>query len=194
MARLHLVRHGETDWNAQKRYQGSQDIPLNERGRLQAEEVAEALKEISFAGIYASNLKRAIETANIIKGSRPHTVQQYPELKEGFYGPIEGKTLEEVEREFGSRLGGHPNLTNLEKLHYKLVPEMESGFEITQRTLPILELLAKKHLGEDILIVTHGGVLRSLLVHLADHDWSTTKIKNGQVVPLLYEESKFLLL
>ncbi|MBS0629197.1 MAG: histidine phosphatase family protein [Verrucomicrobia bacterium] len=187
MARLHLVRHGETDWNVQKRYQGSQDIPLNERGRLQAAEVANQLKEISFAGIYSSHLKRAFETAEIIRGTRPLQVVQYPELKEGFYASLEGKTFLEIEEQFGF-LAAHAELSNVEKLHFKIIPEMESGYEVTQRTLPILKLIAQKHLGEDVLIVTHGGVIRALLVYLANHDWTTTKIHNGQVVTFFYEE------
>lgn len=194
MARLHLVRHGETDWNVQKRYQGSQDIPLNERGRLQAEEVGKVLGEKTFAGIYSSHLKRAVETAEIIKGSRSHSVEQYPDLKEGCYGSLEGKTFAEIETEFGFRfdLATHQSLSNTEKLHYKIVPDMESGFEVVQRVLPVLEIIAERHLGEDVLIVTHGGVIRALLVHLAGHDWSTTKIQNGEVVTFVYEMDKFV--
>ncbi len=191
MARLHLVRHGETDWNVQKRYQGSQDIPLNERGRLQAAETAKALKDLQFAGIYSSHLKRAVETAEIIRGSRDQHIELFTQLKETCYGGLEGKTFAEIEAQYGHRfdLATHHGLSNLEKLHYKFVPDVESGYEVIQRVLPALELIAQKHLDDDVLIVTHGGVIRALLVHLANHDWSSTKIQNGQVVTFLYEES-----
>jgi len=189
MARLHLIRHGQTDWNVEKRYQGSQDIPLNERGRLQAEEAKKALSEKTFAGIYSSDLKRALETAEIICGEKAHIIETFPQLRETSYGSLEGKTLAEIEAEFGQT---QQELDNQTKLHHKIVPDMESGIEVINRALPILELIAKKHLDQDVLVVTHGGVIRALLVHLANYDWSTTKIHNGQVVTFVYEEKQFI--
>lgn len=191
MARLHLIRHGETDWNVQKRYQGSQDIPLNERGRLQAEEARKSLSDKTFAGIYSSDLKRAMETAEIIRGEREHLIETFSELQETCYGSLEGKTFAEIEAQFGMRLDFQTQLSNLEKLHHKIIPDMESGFEVINRVLPTLELIARKHKDQDVIVVTHGGVIRALLVHLADYDWSTTKIQNGQVVTFIYKENRF---
>lgn len=190
MAKLHLIRHGETDWNVEKRYQGSQDIPLNSRGRLQAAEVGKSLQDLQFAAIYSSHLKRAVETAEIIRGERNLQVEQFADLKEGCYGSLEGKTFSEIEAQFGYRmdLAKHHELSNQEKLHYRLVPDAESGFEVTQRVIPVLEQIAQKHLDQDVLIVTHGGVIRALLVYLADHDWSSTKIQNGQIVTFFYKD------
>jgi len=82
----------------------------------------------------------------------------------------------------------------LEKLHYKVTPEQESSFEVVQRTLPILKNIAKKHLGTDILIVTHGGVIKALLIYLAEHDWESTYIQNGQRITFLFEKGRFHLL
>lgn len=199
MARLHLVRHGETDWNVEKRYQGSKDIPLNERGRLQAQEVAENLKSLSLAGIYSSTLKRAIETAEIIKGARPHLVEKFDELREAYYGSLEGMTFDEVKKEwphvhekqqafFATKTDLIPNS---EKLHCRLVPDMESGYEVAQRAIGALDTIAKRHPNEDILVVTHGGVIRALLVYLADYDWSTVHIQNGQLVTFVHENGAF---
>lgn len=189
MARLHLIRHGQTDWNVEKRYQGSQDIPLNERGRLQAYDAKEALSDKAFAGIYSSDLKRALETAEIIRGEEDHAIITFSELRETCYGCLEGKTLAEIESEFGTHQENH-QIT----LHHKIVPDMESGFEVLQRVLPTLELIAKQHQDEDVLVVTHGGVIRALLVHLANYDWSTTKIHNGQVVTFVYFENHLKLI
>lgn len=187
MARLHLIRHGQTDWNVEKRYQGSQDIPLNERGRLQAAEAKEALSDKTFAGIYSSDLKRAYETAEIIRGEKEHVIETFSQLRETCYGSLEGKTLAEIEAKFGTH-----QENNQITLHHKIVPDMESGFEVIQRVLPTLELIAQKHQDQDVLVVTHGGVIRALLVHLADYDWSTTKIHNGQVVTFVYSENQFI--
>lgn len=186
MARLHLIRHGQTDWNVEKRYQGSQDIPLNERGRLQAEEAKKALSDKAFAGIYSSDLKRALETAEIISGEQQ--IVTFAQLRETCYGSLEGKTLIEIEAKFGKP----QPLDNQTILRNKIVPDMESGIEVINRVLPILELIAKKHQDQDVLVVTHGGVIRALLVYIANYDWSATKINNGQVVTLVYKKNQFI--
>ncbi len=182
MSRLHLVRHGETDWNAQKRYQGSIDIPLNERGRLQARTTGDALAEHPFTAIYVSPLSRAVETAEIIKGSRPLPITIYEELREIAFGSLEGKTLAEVHKELKLE-----STSSKEKFLQKIVPDMESGKETVDRVLPTLLTIANRHPDEDILIVTHGGVIHSLLSHLAGFDWSDFRVGNGEVFTFHHE-------
>jgi len=192
MARLHLIRHGETDWNAQKRYQGSQDIPLNQRGKLQALDVKKALADKTFAGVYSSPMLRAKETAEIIAGG-DHPIHFFDDLREGSFGSLEGKTYSEVHEQFASQIEKRKQLTYLEQLHFKIIPDEEAWIEVVERALPLLEEIAEKHLEEDVLIITHGGVIRTLIVYLT-HCENLPRIENGQVVSFAYEEKMLRLL
>jgi len=191
MARLHLVRHGETDWNAQKRYQGSIDIPLNERGRSQAKEVGKDLANLSFSAVYASTLSRARETAELILAAPEQKIHLLDTLKEGSFGQLEGKSYEEVHIQYASSIEARKKLSARDKLHFKLIPDEESWHEVLERVLPTLEEIAKRHEGEEVLVVTHGGVIRTLLVHLADYE-EFPRIENGQVVRFLYQEGRLV--
>lgn len=193
MCRLHLIRHGETDWNKEKRYQGSQDIPLNETGRMQARDIARKLKTYSLTAIYCSSMKRAMETAQIINENHGIPLFITPNLQEGCYGELEKKTMEDAHNQYISSYAQFLSLPTLEKLHYKTVPSQESGLEVLLRVLPILESIGSKHKEEDILIVTHGGVIRYLLISLANYEWEQTHIKNGQLISFKYHEGKFIL-
>lgn len=88
--KLYIIRHGETDWNVKRRFQGRADIPLNEEGRRLARITSEALKETAFTKIYTSPLKRAYETAMIIKGDRDIPVIEEPRIIEIGFGEYEG--------------------------------------------------------------------------------------------------------
>src|ERR1700712_2452823 len=101
MTSLYLVRHGETDWNAQRRIQGSTDIPLNATGRAQAATAGGILARREWDGIYASPLSRAFETASIIAGEvglgEPTTIAAIVERN---YGEAEGLNWEQIDRLF----------------------------------------------------------------------------------------------
>lgn len=193
MARLHLVRHGETEWNRLGRYQGHTDIPLNETGKAQARKTGEKLSRLSFSAVYASTLSRAIETAKLIAPNHPTSVVTHPHLIEGTLGPFEGIEIAKFRTEYAHILEKQQSLTNEEKLHFRFIEGMESGMDVVKRVEPVLIEIAEKHRDRDVLVVTHGGVIRALLVYLADHDWSTTRIQNGEVVTFLYEGGKLTL-
>src|SRR5690348_12216267 len=80
-AMLYIVRHGQTDWNVERRIQGNSDIPLNEVGRAQAAELKEKLKDIEFAFYFSSDLQRAVETARLVSGKQPMVLQQDKRLR-----------------------------------------------------------------------------------------------------------------
>jgi probable phosphoglycerate mutase len=166
MTSLYLVRHGETDWNAQRRIQGSTDIPLNEKGRAQAEATGKLLARRTWDGIYSSPLSRAFETASIISSElglgRPATV---PAIVERNYGEAEGLDGEQIERRFP---GDSP------------VPGRESHEEVAERALPALVSLAVSRPGESLIVVTHGGVIRSVLTAV-DPGRAHGSITNGSI-------------
>ncbi|HKI92794.1 MAG TPA: histidine phosphatase family protein [Gaiellaceae bacterium] len=139
MTTLLLVRHGETDWNAEGRLQGHTDRPLNDYGRRQAAALAEQLADEEIAAIYASDLARARETAEIVSGRIGLPVALDPDLREKNWGSWEGLTA--AERERVEHVG-------------------ETTKEHRERTLRAVHRIAEQHPGECVVVVTHGGSLR----------------------------------
>lgn len=164
MTRLALVRHGQTDWNLQRRIQGVSDIPLNQTGRDQARATGRALAAHARAGgiwhgIVASPLQRAMQTAQIIAEevglARPQPVAG---LEERRYGEAEGLTGEEILARFPE---GVP------------VPGQETRTQVVERAMSALLGVARppaaRHQAErdsSIIVVSHGGVISSLVRHV----------------------------
>lgn len=183
---IHIMRHGETDWNLQRRWQGSLDIPLNQTGRRQAEEVAREFTDISLAAIYTSHLKRAIETGEIIGKSKKITPNTYFDFREQSFGSLEGRWIDETLIELKEKFIMIETLPSLQQLHFKFVEDMESLHEVLQRTLPIFKQLAVQHIGEEILIVSHGNVIKSLLMLITSKNWHAFKIENCTWFSFIY--------
>jgi probable phosphoglycerate mutase len=139
MTELVLVRHGETDWNAEGRLQGHTDRPLSDYGRGQARRLAEELAGEQFDAIYASDLARARETAEIVGARLGLPVVLDPDLREKDWGNWEG-------------------LTSTERLGVELVGESTEQHQI--RMLAALGRIAAKHPYGRVLVVTHGGSMR----------------------------------
>ena len=139
MTTLILVRHGETDWNADGRLQGHTDRPLNDFGRRQARELAAKLAGDELEAIYASDLVRARETAEIVGERLGLTTVLDPDLREKDWGNWEGLTA--VERDRVEFVG-------------------ESTEKHAERTLRALRRIAERHPAGRVLVVTHGGSMR----------------------------------
>ncbi|MCU1551078.1 MAG: histidine phosphatase family protein [Glaciihabitans sp.] len=166
MTSLYLVRHGETDWNAQRRIQGSTDIPLNEMGWLQAETTGRLLARREWDGVFTSPLSRAYDTASVIAREigmpAPKVVDGIVERN---YGAAEGLDWNEIEAQFP---GDAP------------VPGRETHAEVAARAIPALISLAKANPSTSLVVVSHGGVIRSVLNAVAPSD-SHGPITNGSV-------------
>ncbi len=141
MTTLLLVRHGETDWNAEGRLQGHTDRPLSDFGRRQAARLADELAGEEFDAIYASDLARARETAEIVAERLRLPVVLDPDLREKDWGTWEG-------------------LTSMERVGVELVGE--STERHAQRMLRALGRIAGKHPYGRVLVVTHGGSMRRM--------------------------------
>lgn len=176
--RLAIVRHGQTDWNLEKRIQGSTDIPLNTLGRAQAAETGLNLAGVPWAAIVSSPLVRAHETARIIAGEldlpAPLVV---PELTERHHGEIEGLTFTERQLRFpdGSR-----------------VPGLESRQAVLDRVLPALERVAADHQGRQVIVVCHGGVIGTLVRYATDgaRPAAGELIPNGSVHDFRWQDGR----
>jgi len=153
--RLILVRHGETDWNLEGRYQGQADLPLNRRGREQARLLAEQLRGERIEAIYASDLSRAYETAKIIAEALGQEVKTLESLREVDTGVWTGLTFEEVE----SGYPGHLREWRADPLGVKRL-EGESYQALFERTKAAIREMVKAHPNQTVLIVCHGGNIK----------------------------------
>jgi len=143
---IFLARHGETDWNAQDRWQGHADTPLNDRGREQARELAARLADVPFEAVYSSDLRRARETAEIVADGREPAIQIEPALREIDVGSWQGLTNAEI---------GDRERTDGETLD-----------AFRDRVLAAIASIGRRHDGADVLVVAHGGCARTLQRHL----------------------------
>lgn len=169
MTRIALVRHGETEWNRVRRIQGRSDIPLNDTGRSQARRTASALRSESWDAVYSSPLSRAFETAEIIAEmlglAAPTPLEA---VIERHYGEAEGLSGSELDARF-------PGTT--------AVPGRERRSDAAARAIPALIDLGGHRPGGRLLVVSHGGLIRSVLMRIEPGagDHHTEPIPNGSV-------------
>jgi broad specificity phosphatase PhoE len=150
MTTILLARHGETDWNVERRVQGHTDRPLNERGRAQARELAEELATEPVDAVYSSDLARALETAHAVADPRGLQVEVMAELREKDFGTWEGLLDVEI-------------LDRFPEAHNGPWGDAETPDELAERVLAALHQIAHRHPGGNVLVVSHGGPLRAVL-------------------------------
>jgi len=154
---LIVIRHGETAWNRERRLQGQIDIPLNDTGRAQARALAEALTGEPIDAVYSSDLGRAMETATPLAQALGLRVRAEPRLRERCYGALENMTYAEVAEkrpeDFARWQARVPDFAP---------PGGESLREFHERAVEAALSLARRHPGERIAVVAHGGVLDCL--------------------------------
>ncbi len=153
-ATLWLVRHGETVWNREGRQQGHLDSPLTDLGVRQAQAIADALADLTFNGLYSSDLGRAMQTADFISRRTGLPVTAEPLLRERHLGFFEGMTWLEAEARHPAAVAsfrtGDADF---------VIPGGESARQRFERTTQCLTELARKHNGQPFIVVAHGGVL-----------------------------------
>jgi uncharacterized phosphatase len=148
-----LIRHGETDWNAQMRIQGRTDIPLNDAGVLQAQLVSELLREQEWHRVCASPLSRAARTAEIIAAElKLANLELREDLVERFFGAAEGLSA-------GPQLDA-VRLADGEFLH------AETEYEVGLRGIRALEDIHERYTGSNLILVSHGSYIRCTLNQL----------------------------
>lgn len=166
MLKLYLIRHGETDWNADGRIQGHSDIELNARGLEQARRLAARMPdEGEFNAIYSSPLKRAYRTAEMIGGALNAPVTSDPRLLERSLGVLEGLTMSEIQVK-------HPEVARAwqdggPRPH---IPGEESREGFIERVTDFIKDMRGKHRDGRVVAVTHGGTINMLLMVSLDLD------------------------
>lgn len=163
--KLYIVRHGETNWNKERRVQGHTDIPLNDYGRHLAEETARGMKNIRIDMAYTSPLSRARETAQIILGDRDVPLYDEDRIKELSFGSYEGLCCSGENREPGS---DEFNKFFTDTENYVSPEDGETVAELFKRTGDFLkEICTREDLKEKhILVSTHGAAMTALLNHI----------------------------
>lgn len=153
---IYLVRHGQTDWNVERKIQGNTDIPLNEIGELQARNAAENISKLKIDKIISSDLSRARQTAEIINEKVGANIKLDKRLREVNYGDFEGNLVE--------------NLTEQDWQIFDKNPEKingESRIEVYKRIKSLFDEIDEE---ENTLIVTHGGALRMIMYYANNKD------------------------
>lgn len=157
-ARILLVRHGQSTWNRDHRIQGQLDPPLSDEGRRQASLVGSRLSGRTFSGFYASDLKRAFETAEVIGRAVGIVPQPMPALREIFLGEWEGLRTEEIAERFPQAWACW-----VEQPDWDCVPGGEGAAAFDARVGAAVEEILERHPHGDVLVVTHGGVIQIAL-------------------------------
>lgn len=161
---IHLVRHGESTWNSENKIQGHSDVPLSSVGFQQAKLLAKSLAREKFSCLYSSKLIRARQTAEIVSKSIGIPISYQNEIKEIFLGEWEGKTPEEVNKEYNNgydRWRENPTKT--------IIPGAEPITAFKKRSKKAFEKIIKNHSSDDnILIITHGGFITSIISHVLE--------------------------
>ena len=164
MLDLWLVRHGETDWNRERRIQGQTDVPLNDLGIKQAKRLAERLRAQTFDAVYASDAERAHHTAKIVVGERDICLDE--RLREISFGALEGKTraefAEDERRAFEAHRADPYNVA---------LPGGESWMDLQAR---VRAWLASLPLKGHIIAFSHGGTIRASVLSIMQPPYSSS--------------------
>ena len=180
MTTICLIRHGETDWNCQRRLQGREDIELNENGRKQAVGCIEYLRQSNWDIIATSPLKRAKETAKIISDGlgidEVHEVEAF------------------IERDYGSAAGLFPEERKL-RFPDGIIYDQEDREILNNRVIEGLNTVAKRFKNKNIIVVSHGGVINAILAVLSKGEIGSgkTRLKNACVNILKFNGEKWII-
>ena len=158
MTKVIFIRHGQTEWNVNGRYQGQSDVQLTVAGKEQAAKLAEHFPVKEIDAVYASDLNRAMVTAEAVASRFGLSVQAEPAFREISFGEWEGLTYEQIVAKWPEAMGNflqHPDILE--------IPGGETFPAVQKRAVARLEELVAKHEGQTIAIVAHGAVLRTLL-------------------------------
>ncbi|MFW6278643.1 MAG: alpha-ribazole phosphatase [Bacillota bacterium] len=183
---LIIIRHGETDWNKQHKYQGQQDIDLNQQGYQQARQTGSYLASRKIDALYSSDLKRAYHTAQKINQYQELEIQCQKKLREMDFGTWEGLTYQEI-KEKNPQL-----LAEWNRDPAKINPPRGENLQIVQqRAKKCFQEIIADNEGKKVLIVSHGGVIKVFLATILNMDlknyWQFNVDQTGINIIKFYE-------
>ncbi len=171
MTTIFLVRHGATQWNIHKRAQGQADVPLTDKGRLQALDAAKQLATFAIDAVYSSDLERAFDTAQAIAHVQGVEVVKDPRLREIDQGEWTGLPVAEIERRW-------PELWGTAR-HYNARPGGESPQQVRARGLAAVRDAVADHPDGNLVVVSHGGTIRWICAEACGYDDRKSALLRG---------------
>ncbi|WP_044640744.1 histidine phosphatase family protein [Risungbinella massiliensis] len=157
---LYLVRHGQTKWNVEGRLQGRLDSSLTEIGIEQAKQLAQRINDVPFKCIYSSSASRAVETALYLKGGRSIDLVKTDSLMEMSFSKWEGRKWSEIQEMFPKAL---EEINNNPENYDAKESQGETLLDVQERSVPFIRDILERHVGENILVVTHSIVIKVLV-------------------------------
>lgn len=182
---IYLTRHGQTEWNLEKRLQGRGNSTLTKSGIKGAEELRDRMKSIKLDEIYSSPIERALITANIVKGSHDLQVKTEDNFMEMSFGDYEGRRTDEIleeNPEFDMELIMKGN-TSL------CAPNGETLAHVRERVKKTMDRIIKENNGKTILIVAHGITLKALMYYFNDKDVNTEVMGQATLTKISMDEN-----
>ncbi|MBY0757309.1 histidine phosphatase family protein [Clostridium sardiniense] len=187
MTTIYLTRHGQTEWNLEKRLQGHGNSPLTEFGLNRAKELSERIKDIDIDTIYTSPIERAYKTAQIVKGDKYIEVKVHEGLKEMNFGDYEGKITEEVMKENPDWDISAIMRGNLEMR----APNGETLGEVRERVNSAMRDIIKENEGKNILIVAHGITLKAIMTFFNDQEANNEVMEQASLTKVIVDGENF---
>lgn len=185
MIELLLVRHGQTDWNLERRIMGSSPIPLNQKGRLQIQRTREALASIDIDLLYSSPHQRTYESSLILTEGRKLSIQTSEALREIEYGTWVGKTFQEIRT--------IPQYQNFfDDPHFKVGETGESLEMVRQRSIEFIEKIRLENSGKRIMLVSHADWIKCVVLHYLQIPLNQIiqfRVDNASLTYLILEDS-----
>jgi len=192
MTSLYLIRHGQTDWNIERRWQGQSDVPLNATGRQQAARLATELVTVNFSAIYSSDLSRAYETALALSRLNRLPIQREPRLREIHQGEWQGLREIDIQARYGNAFQERKQ----QPLHIA-PPGGETVAQVRDRVVSAVNDICIMHPDERVALVSHGFALALIQVHfsqmpietawqiiLANAEWRELEIDGSTINPI----------
>ncbi|MCM3584413.1 histidine phosphatase family protein [Mesobacillus maritimus] len=193
MVKVYVVRHGETKWNAEKRTQGRLDSELTEKGIRDAKQLGERLRETKFQRVISSPSQRTLQTAKLVNKGRSIPIETDERLYEINLGPWQGKTEEEIKTQYPEQFHAYWNAPAL-----FTNASGESFVDVKERVKDFFLELERNHSSGNILIVTHGVVLKTLYLLCRnapiDEVWAPPYIHGTSLTVINLENGKQKLL
>ncbi|MCS6863299.1 MAG: alpha-ribazole phosphatase [Abditibacteriales bacterium] len=184
MTRLIFVRHGETAWNVELRFQGQRDTALSARGRVQAQQVAERLRHEPIRAVYSSDLSRAVDTARAIAAVHGLPVVPDAALRERNFGDWEGCTAAEVRARWPDGLQHWQRAP-----HEYTPPHGESLAAVAARVQAKIRDIVAAHPDATVVIVGHGGSIRAAVLTALNQplsEWRSVRVDNASLTVLQF--------
>lgn len=202
--KLYLLRHGETVWNKQKKIQGQLNSPLTEEGIEKLKKTAETLERTDFQGVYTSHMERTVETAGIILDKnrknleKPVKIEKMRELNEIHFGIWQGKTYEEIKKEYPQEYDNYFNSPDKYRARVIGGEDLSEGLERFLGGMEKIVSFEKTRSGSGkILIITHGTVLELFINYIKNRRMDNLDerklIGNGEYKIFSYDKKVFLL-